>query len=152
MLAACISVQDEAQTERSKAKGFARSLCELEVSQSFLDACDGFLVSEKDSTPEELGSNMLLDVFSRKEEVRIPVCCAALRARLAGIGMSSGPGCESVPGHARWHRLAPLESIVCAGHVSCRVELCFQGDPTSSGVGGGRPGGTGKVTASWLTG
>lgn len=49
--------QDGAETEKAQA------------SQSIMDACDGFLVSEVDSTLEE--------------EVRVPVCCAAIRARLA---------------------------------------------------------------------
>ncbi|CAE7213702.1 CPK28, partial [Symbiodinium pilosum] len=36
---------------------------------SLVDFCDAFLVSEKDSTLEE--------------EARIPICCTAIRARLA---------------------------------------------------------------------
>lgn len=50
----------------------AKTAGNAQASQNLLDACDacdGFLVSEVDSTPEE--------------EVRVPVCCAAIRARLA---------------------------------------------------------------------
>ena len=80
------------------------------ASQNLLDACDacdGFLVSEVDSTPEDWqfhpvrvlceffsdGIDMQLkcqhmptcsfDLSVLQEEVRVPVCCAAIRARLA---------------------------------------------------------------------
>lgn len=56
---------DWSQEERDE-EGLATT---NQAASTLVDFCDGFLVSEKDSTPEE--------------EARIPVCCTAIRARLA---------------------------------------------------------------------
>ena len=129
MLATCISGQDDAQTERSKA-GLARCLFgRYEVSQSFLDACDGFLVSEKDSTPEELDSTIfsfiILYIYVQYMYVNITnhyTCTTNHYENLLRLGGGAHPRvlCSTAcaAGHARWHRFAHLEGFICAGAAS----------------------------------
>ena len=98
---------------------------------SLVDFCDGFLVSEKDSTPEdaESGIECLHGVTCSstvvQEEARIPVCCTSIRARLVAqtsFNVVLEQVCSNLdtlqlapPGDAGWHGLSCVACIVGAG-------------------------------------
>ena len=87
-----------------------------QASQSLMDACDGFLVSEVDSTLEE--------------EVRVPICCAAVRARLAMPDGTDSPIWRALS--AQVVRLRP-ESVA----VGTEAETTQEDEETSSSESGG---------------
>ena len=130
------------------------------ASQNLLDACDacdGFLVSEVDSTPEDWqfhpvrvfceffsdGIDMQLecqhmptcsfDLSVLQEEVRVPVCCAAIRARLA---TSSRLRCH-------------LGSLLVHGFFLASSTRLWAGRNTSSMAGNGTT--SSSITASTET-
>ncbi|CAJ1419039.1 unnamed protein product [Effrenium voratum] len=88
-----------------------------QASQSLMDFCDGFLVSEVDSTSEE--------------EARIPLCCTAVRARLAMPDGTDSPIWRAFS--AQVVRLRP-ESVAVFG---AEVRASEPSEDTSSGESGG---------------